>query len=337
MRGWRRALAGALLLLLGACSPYSYSKEIAKLSDGVDSLSDSFAASFDGLQADRVAHAQLEILDGHAKGGKIDMAPSCTSSEIDSKADPCLLYARGTSPPVLARAEKMRPRTMAALKALKDYTNALKAVTNAADRDAYDAAVGQLAGAVSTVASTANGAPPGASAAVSASINVFGWLVGTALDQQRYESLKRAVTDIGLPLPKDKPPYPEPSPFRRVANALGDGLDAIRLDRLHLVQREVRLLVNGLNLRQWADDAYRKRLADAQSALAAANALRRADPVGTAQELAKAHDKLVKAVEDPQNDYAAFMKAVGDFAEKASAMEAALRALSPGAAAQKGK
>jgi hypothetical protein len=76
----RLALVMALLSTLAACSPYSYSKEISKISDGVNALSSAYDTGFDGLAADRNAKAQLEILDARGSGGKIARSPSCLDS-----------------------------------------------------------------------------------------------------------------------------------------------------------------------------------------------------------------------------------------------------------------
>lgn len=328
----RLALLGAFATLLASCSPYSYSKEIAKVSDNVNKLSDAFTSGLDNIASDRIANTQISIIDGRTSGKQILISPNCERSSAKAGEDPCTLYLDGTTPPTLTPAEKDRAKAMEAIKVLKDYANALAAVTNAGDRTAYDAAVGNLAAAVGTLTAAANLALPGSSAALSAAVNVFGWLVGTALDEQRYDTLKKAVTKVNQPVKEDDPR----SAIRIVTGTLGSGLLAIKGARMELLGNEVDALVAGLNKGGLSEDAYRKRLIEAQAALAVIDGLRKSDPSGAARDLAEAHEKLAKAIADPDKNRAAFLKAVGDFGEKVGTLEAALKASSPGASAKKG-
>lgn len=328
----RLALVGALVTLLVACSPYSYSTEIAKVSDGVNKLSDAFTSGLDNIASDRIASTQITIIDNRNSGKQVLVSPNCERSNAKPGEDPCALYLDGTAPPTLTPAERDRAKAMEAIKVLKDYANALAAVTNAADRTAYDAAVGNLAAAVGTLTAAANAAVPGASAALSAAVNIFGWLVGAALDEQRYDSLKKAVTKVNEPVLDGDPR----SAIRIVTDTLGSGLVAIKVARMEILGNEVDALVGGLNKGGLSEEAYRKRLVDAQAALAVIDGLRKSDARGAASNLAEAHEKLAKAIADPDKNRAAFLKAVGDFGEKVGALEAALKATSPGATAKKG-
>jgi hypothetical protein len=318
----------ALLLLAGAtaCSPYSFSKEVASMSGGVDKLSDAFSAGYDGLAADRAAKNQIKMIDERKT---IIVAPSCETRRVrsDNGTALCILYIQGTEPPTLTDAEQTRAVTMESVRVLKDYANALAAVTNAADRTAYDAAIAQLAGAVGTMATAVDVVAPGASVVAPAAVNVVGWLFGTALDQQRYDSLKSAVNIVGKPLPDQANRDPD-SPIRVVTRALGKGLYMLKVARMEVLGVEVDVLVDGLNNRKWSDDAYRKRLIDAQTTLAMADALRRSDPRGATADLANAHDKLVLAVNDPAKNYGNLLKALGDFTDKVTAVHSALTAMS---------
>jgi hypothetical protein len=85
----------------------------------------------------------------------------------------------------------------------------------------------------------------------------------------------------------------------------------------------------GLDKGGLGEDAYRKRLADTQRVLDALGGLRRSEPTGAARDLANAHDELVPTIDDSDSSRAAFLKSVGDFADKMSSLETALKALSP--------
>jgi hypothetical protein len=314
----------SLLALVAGCSPYSFSKETAAMSDGVNKISDAFSTGYSSLAADRANRVQTTILDSRER---VRVAPICQVS--DAKHDGtelCALYV-GKDEPRLAPAEQTHPDTSKAIKRLKDYANALAAVTNAADRTAYDAAVAQLSGAVGTITTKLDAVEPGISTLAPAAVNVVGWLFGTALDQQRYASLKRAITTVGLPVADDHNKDPD-SPIRVVTRAFGKGLLMLKISRLGVLQNELAALVRGLNERGLGNDAYRSRLTDSQTTLATIVALRQSDPTGAASDLADAHDALVLAVSDPTKNYTALVKALGDFTDKVSALHTALTKMS---------
>lgn len=332
MHSSRNLLLGLSLFCAG-CSSYGFSKEVASISDGVNKVSDALFAGYDNLAADRAQRVQTTILDTRPR---VMTAVSCDQVlPPPGGFSPCALFVFGTPEPSLSDAEKTRAATTKYIKHLKDYANALAAVTNAADRSAYDAAVAQLSGAIGGLAQAANPVAPGIGAVAPAAVNLLGWLFGTALDQQRYESLRRAVTAVGMPLADDTNRDPN-SPIRVVTRAFGKGLQMLRIARLEVLQNETAALVRGLNTRSYNEEAYRRRLTEAQTTLAVLDALRRSDPVGTTADLADAHDKLVLAVNDPGRNYASLMKAVGDFYEKASALQAAMAAMSKSPASPKG-
>src|SRR5262249_52327611 len=124
-------------------------------------------------------------------------------------------------PSMPTRLENTRTEVIAKITVLTNYTKALAAVTNAADRTAFDGAVSQLSTAVDGFAKYA----PGIGAAAPAAINVLGWLVGTALDEQRFETLKRAVNTVNRPLPNGR------KPLVVVADFVGDDLSALAIER----------------------------------------------------------------------------------------------------------
>jgi hypothetical protein len=213
------------------------------------------------------------------------------------------------------------------LAALLDYSHALAAVTNAADRAAYDAAVAKLADSLKGLASAAGPSGAGMGTAVAAGVNILGWLVGTALDQQRFDSLKAAVNAVGM-----RPADGGDTPMKVITNAIGDGLEVANYQRLNTLNDEM----NGDRVRlgpSLTDAAYRQRLDDALALATSIQALREADPRGTTDALNAAHEALVKAVNDPSRNLPALVKALTDFSDKAQALQTAT---SKAAAPQKG-
>lgn len=332
----RRLVAPSILLLLGAaaCSPYSFSSEVASMSNGVDKMAESFSSGYDGLANDLATTKRVEMA---VKRQAILVAPTC-DDEINAPrndAAVCGLYIAGTPAPALTDLQLTQAQMMQSVRLLKKYANALAAVTNAADRTAYDTAVGQLSGAVGTMAAAVAPAAPVAMIAPAA-INAMGWVFGTALDQQRFDSLRTAVNHVGKPLPTEANPNPN-SPIRVVTGRLGKGLSTLTDARIRALSREAGLLAAGLSSRPLSDEAYRKQLAEAWAAAATADALQRSNPRGAAADLADAHDKLVEAVNDPGRSYGSLLKAVGEFGEKISAVHAAMTAAnSPSTTSKKG-
>lgn len=361
----RLALAGAAAMALAACSPYRYSTEVGKFSTSVDALAGAFTSGYDAPTADRTAALQIQLIDERAP---VVLSPGCALRPgrlPDSKAPCAVLRATAPVPPPIRIPDTptaneidlaaTRADTMKALKVLKDYAKGLAAVTNAADRAAYDAAVAQLSSAVGALTSAAAKGMPGAGAVATASVNLLGWLVGEALDQQRYDTLRSAVLTVDTPLPEeggsrpgaaaaraDAPPPTDAErkaeqqraaarkPIHIVATTFGKGLLAVSVARQEWLYEEGRVLAYRLNGSLSAAD-YRQRLADTQTVVAAINGLRNADPTGTAQDMAKAHDALAAALRNPKTAYADLLAAIGTFADKVAAVQSALSAAAPSA------
>ncbi|MBS0521860.1 MAG: hypothetical protein JSR90_24410 [Proteobacteria bacterium] len=365
----RLALAGAAAIALAACSPYRYSTEVGKFSTSVDTLASAFTSGYDAPTSDRTAALQIQLIDERAP---VVLSPGCALRPgrlPDSKAPCAVLRATAPVPPPIRIPDTptaneidlaaTRDDTMKALKVLKDYAKGLAAVTNAADRAAYDAAVAQLASAVGALTSAAAKGMPGAGTVATASVNLLGWLVGEALDQQRYDTLRSAVLTVDTPLPEegssrdgsrsgaaaaraDAPPPTDAErkaeqqraaarkPIHIVATTFGKGLLAVSVARQEWLYEEGRVLAYRLNAGLSTAD-YRQRLADTQAVVAAINGLRNADPTGTAQDMAKAHDALAAALRNPKTAYADLLAAIGTFADKVAAVQSALAAAGPSA------
>jgi hypothetical protein len=318
LRGGPLRLSWVVLIGLAACSPYDFSKEVGAFSTGVDQLSSGFTSGYTALAADRAALVQLDLTTTRAK---VVMATSCLAlpSKSSQNEIPCALYRLGDSPPARSKIEQTRKQTTAFLKTLKDYAQALVAVTNAADRATYNAAVAQLASTVGTIAKDAGPQGAAASTVVPAAVNLIGWLVGTALDQQRLESLKAGVIAVSTPLPDKEYTIP----INYVARVAGAGLFALALAQREVLVKEINILTHPLGP-SLTDAGYRQGLSNAQAVVTALDGLRQTDPTAAAEGLIQAHQALVAAVNDPSQSYATLVKAVGDFADQAAALHTAL-------------
>jgi hypothetical protein len=308
-----------LLLCIAGCSPYDYAKQVTDFSSGVDRVSASFNAASAQLATDRATEVQLELIDARAKvstTGTCDEEISKTNLGSDA---PCELYRTGGEPSQPSQTEQDLKKYKGTMTALVDYSHALAAVTNAADRSAYDAAVAKLATALQGIASVPGVQGVVAGKVVAAAVNLVGWVVGTALDEQRFESLKVAVNMVGT-----KPPDGD-SPMKIITDAIGKGLAAARRDRLDILNNELEADRKQLGP-SLTDSAYRGRLDEAEALIADIQTLRETDPKGTTDALNAAHEALVKAVDDPSANLPALVKALTAFSEKAEALQTAFAA-----------
>ncbi len=306
------------LLDLVACSPYSFQKEVTGVSMGVDQLSDGFTSGYTALASDRTAEIQMKLVAARAK---VVIASSCLVSPgpaPESNA-PCALFPFGDKPPQLSAIEQKRDATLAVLAVLKNYAHGLAAVTNAADRTAFDTAVAQLAGAVGGLAKAADPAAPGIGTLAPAVVNLAGWIFGTALDQDRFDSLKAAVTAVGTPNSSKQ------IPIHVVATTLGDGLLALNLARRAVLTREI-IFVRAKIGPALSDGAYQQQLTSANGLVVVLDGLRQSDATAAADALSKALDALLAAVNDPKRSYPALLTAVDNFTDKTAALRAAMAA-----------
>jgi hypothetical protein len=180
----------ALTYFAGCSSPYQFSSEIGSFSTGVDNVSSSYTIGYSNLANDRLTYKTLVLEDTSAKLTLTNGCNPATPSNL-----PCDFYRQRESPPTPSPAEILlessRQKTLEALKVLTDYAHALQAVTNAADRAAFDSAASRLNASVTALL---KGVPnPAVAPAFSAGFSIFAWMVGQALDQQRFDTLKQSV------------------------------------------------------------------------------------------------------------------------------------------------
>jgi hypothetical protein len=296
---------------LAGCTPYDFGKEINNFGAGVDQLSAAFTTGYTNLAEDLSFQRQLSLDDSKAK---VLIASSCgvPIGTLAQSQQPCALFPSGQPAPALTDLQKMQPATVKVLKVLTDYAHALEAVTSAADRAAYDAASKRLEAAVGNLAAAANAVAPGAGVIAPVAVSVAAWVVGAALDRDRFDSLRRGVNAAD-------------GPVKTVATTLGIGLEAVRNDRLTALYETTVALVKPLGPRL-NEAAYKQRLTEAETTRATLDAVRQSNPAGATASLVEAHEKLVTAVNDPEGSFASMTTAVGDFADQAKALQHALSA-----------
>jgi hypothetical protein len=331
----RQWLLTACLCLLSACSPYNYGKEIADFSKDMDKVSAAYKGGYDGLRADRAALSRRVLI---IDKPHLRLAASCGFSaeelkEMGETDAPCTLV-RATAPARVTRhwgdillvirpdpdrqeADRKRRAELAKVTdAITDYARALAAVTNADDQAAYYKSVTQLSDSDQQIAAFV---PNGIGAVAPAAVNLLGWMVGTALDQQRFDALKDAVTKVGT---KDAHGV---KPIAAVQEALSAGMRTLGLARRRVVREQVVLLAQDLGP-ALSTDAYIQRLDEAQALVSMLEGLRQVETGEFGKDLEKAHDALVAAVTNPKTQVSSFLAALAAFKDKATALKDALSA-----------
>jgi hypothetical protein len=207
---------------------------------------------------------------------------------------------------------------------LKAYAAALQAVTNAADRAALDAAIGDLsksagglAGSVGMAAGPASAAV--ATAAVSAGVSLVGWIIGTVEDARRFEALDSTLRVTC-------------EPIRVLAEAADTLIDA-RLVEIAATRRESVVRIQ-LGMKRLRGEEFYRRDQEVDDLMAAG--VRPPDTghnLGTA--FRKAHDALVQAVINRKGQTLELIQAVGNFADLAKGLEDSLKPKSTGSSGAK--
>jgi hypothetical protein len=284
----------SLLNHLGGCSPYVFSDEIGTIAQGTTDLDVSVHNDYAQYKLALVAHDRtIRILE------KSHIVLSSGCSNISDT--PCAIVVPGSGP-VSNRTLAEENAAYSESGALKRYATALKAITNASDRTALDAATSKVAASFAGVTGAVPVAAP-VGLVGSAVINLVGWIIGTALDNERFHALSWAVNT-------------QQKNVATIATGLGDHMDDV-------IRAHDSLLFGDANkAAERVGPASRNYVAaydGVGTSVADINSLK-ANPRKTAQALIDAHDKLVDAVNDPNRQLQSLEQDVAKFAELASAL-----------------
>jgi hypothetical protein len=303
-------LAGCVLAvtLTAGCSPYVYGPEIESFSRSVNSVRSSYQSGRDLAAGDFDIERQRAWL---ARREPFQITPNCASP-----AEPCRLV------PISAQrraAEEARRTQLAAevaniqalgpvIDRLASYASALAAVTNQADRKAFDDAVGQLSkNATELVTAAAPFVGPSAAPAaivIPTVIALGGQIAGTVLDAERFNALRQATTEAAPTI-------------SGLSTKIGDALDELaKSSRDRLLGR----LLASTNVRRTGGQSYAEILAQTQADVDALNALRGVDGKALGKALGDAHTALRDALADPQRQLRPLREAVEALAKAAQAV-----------------
>jgi hypothetical protein len=297
----------ALTCIAGCSSPYQFSNEITSFSTGVDNVRSAYTTGYDNLATDRQT---LQTLNFNDTSAKIKLANSCFPGGDSTLPCDFMVNRQGEPQPSPSdpALQADRPKTLDYLNVLANYAHALQAVTNAADRAAFDSAAARLNASVTALGKAAGPQAAAGSAAFSAGFNIFAWVLGQALDQERFDTLKQ---DVNLAA----------GPVQSIAKGLGTELDLVSETRQLLLTDTIKALIAPLKP---GYKNYMAREATASQTKAVLIQLRQTKPSQVTDALIKAHDSLRDAINDPKGSFSNFATAVGKFAELAEALKSAL-------------
>jgi hypothetical protein len=319
-------LSVAIAALCGCSTPYLYQKEVGSFSSSVTAVADAVTQGFDTVDQDQAA-ADIAQVVGARTG--VDLDPTCGR---ESSSDPCRVTPLGERPDqnLAGKFADIKPKEKKVVAALKAYADGLAAVTNAQDRKDYDAAASQLASSVASLgtalgAVTSTGAAAGP--ALSALVAFGTFTIGSGLDQARYDTLKSAINAVGMP----SADLGGQSAIQIAANkGVTPAISAVRSARITLLFRQLNAQQDRINLDLKAAGAahvsperFDRPLSDLALLVATLNLERAVDPGAVGKSLVKAHDDLVKAVNDQSRQFESLVNSIADFAEKAAATEKA--------------
>lgn len=273
--------------------------------------------------ADELKRADEKRKKAEAGNSLQSQAPGAkTGSNMPSGSQPprdaCEVAAppRMSSGPVTSQ-DRKQPSPTEVFDALETYASGLAAVTNAADRAAFDAASAKLASGIGALGTSAAAANPGGAAIgplATASANLVFWLVGEELDQRRYETLKDAVTQACRPVRL----------LAEVAGVILSGQQEVRLNGLaDLIFNNTRLVNARSSVSVSSDAVFQNMVTGLLTDVASFNTLRETDIQGAGNSLKAAHDNLVLAIYDGKGQSDALIKAVGKFVDEAQAVQKA--------------
>jgi hypothetical protein len=321
----RLALLIAAAALSACASPYIYQKEVTSFSSSVTTVAGAVTQGLANIDQDQEGADLAAIVAGRTG---VDISPDCGSSTVVSPGA-CRLLPHGVQPSSLVRADFPEKKLRQDLGVLNAYAEGLAAVTNAQDRKDYDAAASQLASSVGALASTLGATSPAGAAAATALpvvVKFTAWTIGESLDQARFDTLKSALNAVGNPASGSSK-----SPIQIFADeVITKSLTAIQSARIELLNRQINARTDRINTdlarigpSRVSVERYDTPVTELVPTTATLNSVRAVDPAAVAASLVKAHDELVKVVNDPKTQYASLVDSIIAFAEQADAVRQA--------------
>ncbi len=295
-----RALGAAILsMLVAGCSPYIYKSEINGFAAGVEQIGAAYQSGLKSTGGERLERQRWEWATTRAR---IALTEGCVPSApgAPDMGGACALREVGKASPAPSQIERQAVAAAPIVKGLRDYADALAAVTNAEDQQTLEAAQARFRGSIESLAKQRD---PALGTSLGPIVDVFSAVTTAVLNARRFEILKDGVSAAN-------------EPVVQLGSAMGEVLDAIRTARTNELRLTADFLVAELGP-AFGSAEYVSRLDLVEGKVGALEALRRSNPRQAAQDLVSAHEALARALKDDRRQAQAVVAAVRAFVDKA--------------------
>ncbi len=295
--------AVAAAVVLGGCAPYVYKSEINAFAGGVDDLATAYRTGMKGMAGDRV---ELQRWQWSVDRPRVSLSEECVVDFKSPAAGPACAVLPSSGKPLPPSAVETQAAAAAPIvAALRDYANALAAVTNAEDAEQLDAAQTKFRGSLQGLLKQQSVEAP----KVGPVVELIGAAFTAVLNERRYTILRDGVTAAN-------------GAVEQLGQALGETLTIMRVaqaGQLKLTADHMALQLGpGVGGRE-----YVERLSLVEAKAASLESLRRSDPRRAADDMVRAHRELARALADESRQGEAVFEAVIVFSEKAKAVRSA--------------
>ena len=300
-------LAACLLAGLTGCSPYGFRQPVDDFATATSGMLAAIPAGRQAVASDLRTLVRLDVTDGRVKPM---LRGNCVAASGAAGLGACRVVPPGDDSRYRA-AFPLTDAEVAQLQGLNRYARSLQALTRAEDREAMNAASAKAAAAVGAIAGTV--APAAPAAVIAGPVANFAlFLVGEALDTERYLRLRRAVDEADPHMAALRAP-------------LVGALRFTRDQRLRLLADTATSLVAGVPA-QRTPEARGTRFDAAADRAQAIAALAAENPAKPVDAMIAAHAALRTALNDPGANATALAVAVQEFAAQVEALKAAISA-----------
>ena len=140
-----------VLILVVGCSPYIYKSEINEFSNGVNNLNVAYSSGLKSLGTER---QEKQRWDWAKNKALVSLTEGCVPQATGGPdtTPPCALQANGMALPAPSRTETEAVKAAPIIKALREYADALAAVTNSKDQQDLEEAQAQFKNSIQNLA-----------------------------------------------------------------------------------------------------------------------------------------------------------------------------------------
>jgi hypothetical protein len=294
-----------VLILVVGCSPYIYKSEINGFSNGMNNLNVAYSSGLKSLGTER---QEKQRWDWAKNKALVSLTEGCVPQATGGPdtTPPCALQANGMALPAPSRTETEAVKAAPIIKALREYADALAAVTNSKDQQDLEEAQAQFKNSIQNLAKQRDTKLTKPAGPIS---ELFSGVMTAALNARRFAILKEGVIAAN-------------EPVATLGGAMGDTLEALRTARANELRQYALGLTIDLNSAVGRADYY-SLLNLAAGKVNAIEALRISDPGKAAQDMVKAHNELALAFKDNRRQAQEVIKSVQAFVDKAKAVREA--------------